>query len=91
MTWQNTLTQPSNNLDEVREHWERVKFSYEILSDKKSRAKYDRHSSLYDPGAALGRAALNTIGWGFSGIGKSVLNAGKFAVSQMTNNEEQKP
>eukprot|EP00984_Skeletonema_dohrnii_P031438 scaffold23949_cov67-Skeletonema_dohrnii-CCMP3373.AAC.1 len=50
------------NLDEVREEWEKVKFSYEILSDPKARKSYDRNSSvaevLEDPGAAVGRAVV---------------------------------
>jgi len=54
----------------VREEWERVKFSYEILSDPKSRKNYDRNSSvaevLEDPGAAVGRAV---VGGAMGGIG----------------------
>lgn len=80
-----------NNLDEVRDHWERVKFSYEILKDKKTRQRYDRHSSLSDPGAALGRAAISGIGWGVVGISKGIFNAGKFAVSKLTDDDEKKP
>jgi len=49
-----------SNLEEVREEWERMKFSYEILSDPLKRKKYDRNSSaaevLEDPAAAMGRA-----------------------------------
>ena len=46
-----------NNLDDVQKEFEKVKHSYEILSDKKLRAKYDRHSAIVDPGAAITRAA----------------------------------
>jgi len=50
------------NLEEVREEWERVKFSYEILSDPKMRKSYDRNSSvaemLDNPGGAVGRAVV---------------------------------
>mmetsp|Transcript_5886 Transcript_5886/g.12772 ORF Transcript_5886/g.12772 Transcript_5886/m.12772 type:complete len:222 (-) Transcript_5886:106-771(-) len=58
------------NLDEVREEWERVKFSYEILSDPKMRKNYDRNSSvaevLDNPGGAVGRAV---VGGAMGGIG----------------------
>ena len=68
----------STNLDEVREEWERVKFSYEILSDPKVRKNYDRNSSvatvLEDPGAAVGRAVL---GGAMSGMGMLVGGAWK--------------
>ena len=60
----------SQNLDDVREEWERVKFSYEILIDPKIRKSWDRNSSvakaLDDPAGAAGRAILNTS---MSGIG----------------------
>jgi len=66
------------NLDEVREEWEKVKFSYEILSDPKARKSYDRNSSvaevLEDPGAAVGRAvvggAFTAVGAGFGAMWK---------------------
>lgn len=58
------------NLQEVREEWERVQFSYEILSDPKTRKSYDRNSSvaevLEDPGGAVGRAV---VGGAMGGIG----------------------
>ncbi|KAL3817582.1 hypothetical protein ACHAXA_006471 [Cyclostephanos tholiformis] len=58
------------NLADVRDEWERVKLSYEILSDPKTRKNYDRNSSvaavLKDPGGAVGRAV---VGGAVSGIG----------------------
>ncbi|KAL3761257.1 hypothetical protein ACHAWU_009983 [Discostella pseudostelligera] len=58
------------NLDDVRNEWEKVKFSYEILSDTQMRKSYDRNSSvaevLNDPGAAVGRAV---VGGAMSGLG----------------------
>ena len=60
----------STNLADVRDEWERVKLSYEILSDPKTRKNYDRNSSvaevLKDPGGAVGRAV---VGGTMSGIG----------------------
>lgn len=65
-------------LEEVREEWERVKFSYEILSDPKTRKKYDRNSraaeALDNPGGAVGRAvagtAMNGVGLVLGGVWK---------------------
>eukprot|EP00581_Thalassiosira_minuscula_P013052 CAMPEP_0183726456 /NCGR_PEP_ID=MMETSP0737-20130205/23229_1 /TAXON_ID=385413 /ORGANISM="Thalassiosira miniscula, Strain CCMP1093" /LENGTH=208 /DNA_ID=CAMNT_0025957795 /DNA_START=138 /DNA_END=764 /DNA_ORIENTATION=- len=58
------------SMEDVREEWERVKFSYEILSDPKTRKNYDRNSSvaevLDDPGAAVGRAV---VGGAMNGVG----------------------
>jgi hypothetical protein len=42
-----------NNLSDVRDHWERIKLSYEILSDTKMRKRFDRHEALADPGKAM--------------------------------------
>ena len=71
-----------NNMDDVREEWERIKLSYEILTDRKLRVRYDRNSALADPAAAVGRAALGTIGWGLSGVGKGLIEVGKMALNQ---------
>ena len=78
-----------SNLDEVREEWEKVKFSYEILSDPKARKSYDRNSSvaevLEDPGGAVGRAvvggAVTAVGMGFGAMWK----VGELAVKGVTS------
>ena len=72
-----------NNLNEVRDHWERIKFSYEILSDKKRRSRYDRHYALSDPGEALKRAAVKAAVSGIADVGKGIFNVGAFAFQQM--------
>ncbi len=64
-----------DTLDEVRDEWERIKLSYEILSDKKVRLKYDRQSALNDPGKALGRVAIDTVSWGVTGLAKGIFHA----------------
>lgn len=71
-----------NNIEDIREEWERIKLSYEILSDKKMRIRFDRNSAITDPKAALGRAALDTVGWGLSSVGKSFLKAGQMAFAK---------
>mmetsp|Transcript_35885 Transcript_35885/g.107157 ORF Transcript_35885/g.107157 Transcript_35885/m.107157 type:complete len:217 (-) Transcript_35885:2799-3449(-) len=65
-----------NSLEDVREEWERIKLSYEILSSKQMRVRYDRNSAIADPGAAMGRAAGQAALWGIAGIGKGILKAG---------------
>jgi DnaJ-class molecular chaperone len=77
-----------NNVDEVREHWERIKLSYEILSDPKRRRKYDRHESIADPGKAIRRAASNAIWNGAMSAGKGIFSVGAFALNQMNNGKE---
>lgn len=66
-----------DDLDEVAEEWERIKFSYEILSDRKTRAKYDRNSAITDPSATLGRTAVELLGWGARGVGAGMFLMGK--------------
>lgn len=65
-----------NSIEETRNEWERIKLSYEILSDRKTRLKYDRLDVVTDPGAALRRAALSTVAWGIMGVGKGILSMG---------------
>lgn len=76
----NVLPGKCDNLDEVRDEWERIKLSYEILNNRKQRAAYDRNSALTDPSAAMGRAAMNFVGWGIKGLGKGVFEVGKGVV-----------
>lgn len=76
-----------NNLDEVRDEWERIKLAYEILSDRKTRLKYDRHSALNDPASALGRVALETLGWGASSLVKGLMGLGDMAVKSIDNKD----
>ncbi|CAB9515441.1 expressed unknown protein [Seminavis robusta] len=66
-----------NNDDEVREEWERIKFSYEILTDKRLRKKFDRHEVLADPQAAMKRAAFDAAGNAAAGLGKGLFSVGK--------------
>jgi hypothetical protein len=80
-------THHSNNLDEVRDEWERIKLAYEILSDRKLRLKYDRHSALNDPASTLGRVALETLGWGASSLVKGLMGLGDMAVKSIDNKD----
>lgn len=77
-----------NNLDEVRDQWERIKLSYEILTDPKRRKKFDRHSMIADPGEAVKRAAIDAALNGVTGVGKGIFNMGAFAVRSIANNAQ---
>jgi DnaJ-class molecular chaperone len=72
-----------NNLEDVRDQWERIRWSYEILSHEKTRKRYDRHEALADPGAALQRAAVDAAVQGVVGMGKGIFGMGAFAVKSM--------
>jgi len=54
----------SNNLSDVRDEWERVLLSYEILSDHRQRLKYDRHSTLSNIG--------HVVGWGVTNLASGI-------------------
>lgn len=84
-----------NNLEDVRDQWERIKMAYEILSNKRSRKRYDRHETISDPKAAMQRAAADAAGNAAKGLGKGIFNAGKGlfsfgakAVSDSMNNNK---
>ena len=66
-----------NDLEDVRDQWERIKLSYEILSDKRLRKRYDRHEVIADPMAAMQRAAVDAGGNAVKGVGKGLFNVGK--------------
>jgi len=70
------LPRNCNDLDEVRDEWERVKLSYEILCDPRARHRYNRHDALAHPGEAVGRATLNLFGKGLLGLGSGMFTAG---------------
>lgn len=76
--------------EDVREQWERIKLSYEILSDRKTRLRYDRHESLAktleDPSAALKRAAGEAARKGAENLGRGLFDVGNFAFQQMKKN-----
>jgi DnaJ-class molecular chaperone len=74
-----------NNVDEVRDQWERIKLAYEILSNTKTRKNYDRREVLADPGAAVQRAALNAAVNSITGVGKSLFYVGSLAVTSVAN------
>lgn len=54
----------SNDLSDVRDEWERVLLSYEILSDHRQRLKYDRHSTLCNIG--------HVVGWGVTNLASGI-------------------
>lgn len=91
-----------NNLDDVRDHWERIRISYEILKNPKLRTRYDRHEVMSDPKAAVQRAAVDAawkgvqgMGQGLfqvgSGVGKGLFSAGTFAFQQMIKEKPHQP
>jgi DnaJ-class molecular chaperone len=74
-----------NNVDEVRDQWERIKLSYEILSNAKTRKNYDRREALADPAAAVHRAAVNAAVNSLTGMGKSLFHVGSLAVNSIAS------
>ena len=78
------MSSHSSTLEDVRDQWERIKFSYEILSDRQTRNRYNRHEVLADPGSALGRAAQEAVVRGVMGLGHAAFRAAAFAVEQAT-------
>jgi len=79
-----------NNMEEVRDEWERIKLSYEILKDKQTRKRFDRHEMIADPNAAIQRAAWNAMGQGIQGMTKGIFSIGAFAVEKLTSSKNDK-
>lgn len=77
-----TLPGRCNNLEDVREEWERINLAYVILSDRRTRKRYDRNFVLADPGAALTDAAMGSLKWGVTSLAKGIFNAGTTALDK---------
>ena len=71
------------NIDQVREEWERIKLSYEILTDKKLKLKYDI-AALSDPDI-LGKVTVEAAKWSVSALQWSVKEVSKH-VSNVAEN-----
>jgi len=90
-----------NNEDDVRMQWEKIKLSYEILSNRKMRTRYDRNVVIADPQAAMKRAAVEAaggaavgvasyVGKGVFAVGKGIFSMGAKAVASATNGKNDK-
>jgi DnaJ-class molecular chaperone len=79
-----------NNIDDVRDQWERIKLSYEILSNPKTRKRYDRHEVLTNPSAAIQRAAMNAALDGVASFGRGVFGIGSMAVQAVVKRNDEK-
>jgi hypothetical protein len=82
-------------LDEVRDQWERIRLSYEILSRPKMRTRYDRKEFIADPATAMKRAAVDAAVKGAVSVGKNLgrglFQAGAFAMKHLSKKSEPKP
>ena len=47
-SWGNNVHVSQEKESEFRDKWEKIKFLYEILSNRKTKMKYDRHKALHD-------------------------------------------
>ena len=47
-SWGNNVHVSQEKESEFRDKWEQIKFLYEILSNRKTKMKYDRHKALHD-------------------------------------------
>lgn len=70
-----------NNLQEVRDHWERINWSYALLQNPATRRKYDRHVAWADPAQALQRAAVAAAWDGVTSLGRGLWKVGTGAVT----------
>jgi curved DNA-binding protein CbpA len=67
-------------LNDVREEWEKISLAYTILSDKKQRLKYDRHSALDNFGSAMA--------WGIGGLTNGLTTAAKSIINTIEEGQK---
>lgn len=78
-----------NDLDEVRQEWERIAWSHALLVDPARRRKYDRHEAWADPAKAMRRAAAQAAWDGLASVGRGLWKAGRGAVSTVWQVQQQ--
>jgi len=85
------------DIEEIQRQYHRVKHAYEILSNKKLRARYNRNSFIADPTESITKTAFSAVGdmlsVGFSGlqfVGGEVMKAGQEAVSNASSASKEK-
>jgi len=82
-----------NNLEEVRDEWEKIRSAYEILRNPQKRRRFDRHEVLADPGEAMRRAAVGAAVEGAKNVGKGIFDGifsvGSMAVRHLSQNQNE--
>ena len=92
----NKLPEGCHSEYDVRDQWERVKLAYEILSDRKRRLRYDRHSTIAqtlegvykvidDPGAAMKDAAADAMNIAMNTAKESAAEFGNSVLHQVVD------
>mmetsp|Transcript_12800 Transcript_12800/g.26105 ORF Transcript_12800/g.26105 Transcript_12800/m.26105 type:complete len:214 (+) Transcript_12800:247-888(+) len=80
-----------SDVDDVRDEWEKIKISYELLTDRKRKLRWDRMNVANDPGAAAGRAVLGFVGGGLGLVGKGVFAGASMALEALSSEVDEAP
>ena len=67
----------------LREQWERITWSYELLSDTRQRRKYDVHYAVAYPGQTLRRAASALACLGLAALSKGLATVKSLAMAKV--------
>ena len=72
----------------VREQWERITWSYELLLNERQRRKYDVHYAVAYPGQTVRRAASALAFMGFAALSKGLVGMGNLARAKVSEYEQ---
>jgi preprotein translocase subunit Sec63 len=72
-----------NNEQDVVKEWGKISLSYQILSDDRSRKRFDRNEMVADPGSAFQRFAWEVTTKSVVGLGKGIVGLGSAAVDMI--------
>lgn len=72
----------------VREQWERITWSYKLLSDDRQRCKYNIHYAVAYPGQSVLRAASTLALMGYAALSKGLVGMGHLARAQVCAYEQ---
>ena len=75
--------------DATRQEWERITWSYELLSNPRQRRKYDVHYAVAYPGETLKRAATALVWMSFTVLSQGLSRMGSVAAAKMMEYQQQ--
>ncbi|GMH56689.1 hypothetical protein TrST_g10870 [Triparma strigata] len=73
-----------DDLSDVQKRWDDIKTSYEILSSKTQRIRWDRRDLVRKPGEAVGRLLLDGVGAGVGLAARGVFSLSGLVIDKLS-------
>ena len=73
-----------DTLEDVQQRWDDIKTSYEILSERTQRMRWDRRDLVRKPGEAVGRLLLDGVGAGVGLAARGVFSLSGLVIDKLS-------